>query len=168
VNRKGIFDTVTHIEYVWLVPISSKVYTSTGACRPLFVSSTQTIPCRPVSNVVTHTTTNLCAVHDLCRPGLHAGKFWNRHRFQALPACDLIYLTSIVGSIYVESVWKRWRIYIFSPLVSWSSLPILQCTLHLPITPHWTLGTFGSCSKSDISIRPRPIGLLLFSVLISY
>jgi len=29
---------------------------------------------------------------------------WNRHRFQTLLACDRINLTSLIGSIYVESV----------------------------------------------------------------
>jgi len=29
---------------------------------------------------------------------------WDRHRFQTLPASDLINLTSLIGTIFVESV----------------------------------------------------------------
>jgi len=39
------------------------------------------------------------------------GQKKNRNRFQTLPACDLIKLTPLICSIYVESVWKRWRLY---------------------------------------------------------
>jgi len=39
----------------------------------------------------------------------------NCHRFQTLPISDLINLTSLIGSIYVEHFWKRWRFYFCSP-----------------------------------------------------
>jgi len=42
----------------------------------------------------------------------------NPHHFQTLSACDLANLTSIIGDIDVETVWKRWRFYCFSTLLT--------------------------------------------------
>jgi len=54
----------------------------------------------------------------------------NRQRFQTLPACDLINLTLLIDSIYVESVWKRWRFY-------FCLLQAHHCWYRGPVRP-WT------------------------------
>jgi len=56
-------------------------------------------------------TLNESICHTLCQQKS------TRHRFQTLPACNRIILTSLIGSIYEESVWKQWRFY-FSSLAS--------------------------------------------------
>jgi len=49
-------------------------------------------------------TRSSATVIDANRTPLSGRQKLNRHRFQTLPACDLVNLASLIGIIYVESV----------------------------------------------------------------